>query len=193
MLSPRTVSRLKSSFALEALESQLLLHQHPSQGSSRADENERKPATRHTEREKRKELCGTQKFYAEMARGALKMSEQLTSSVSQSAGNAPSSTPQATPIDVKGGEAGMVASKKPSFEDPLPVSLIAHRLRLDGWRRNNNHLNPVTVTRRLLDTCLAQTEPIRSYMEVHPEQRQPSDNRQFPGKLDHTTCLSFIV
>jgi len=65
-------------------------------------------------------------------------------------------------------------------------------------QRARNHgesgpmLSPVTVTRRLIDWCVKQTERTRSFMEQNPDKHQPNDYRAFPGKLDHTTCLAFL-
>eukprot|EP01088_Endostelium_zonatum_P015016 TRINITY_DN3509_c0_g1_i1.p1 TRINITY_DN3509_c0_g1~~TRINITY_DN3509_c0_g1_i1.p1 ORF type:complete len:949 (-),score=233.22 TRINITY_DN3509_c0_g1_i1:67-2913(-) len=46
------------------------------------------------------------------------------------------------------------------------------------------------VVESLLRHCTLVTESSRKWMEQNPLQRQPRDYAQFPGKLDHSTCLA---
>jgi hypothetical protein len=48
------------------------------------------------------------------------------------------------------------------------------------------------ITTGLLQYCEKVTEKSRSFMETTGK-RLPSDFKNFPGKLDHTTCISFLV
>jgi len=55
---------------------------------------------------------------------------------------------------------------------------------------------PVTVTtinRALIQNSLEVTKPMRDFMEGNPGKRAPFDYVKYPGKLDHTTSLSFYV
>lgn len=54
-------------------------------------------------------------------------------------------------------------------------------------------LTPRAITTRLVDHCYATTRVCREFMEHSPQARQPTDYRQFPGKMDHTTAACLIV
>lgn len=49
------------------------------------------------------------------------------------------------------------------------------------------------ITHKLLSHALLNTETSRSWMISNPGKRLPKDWIVFPGKMDHTTCLSFRV
>jgi serine/threonine protein phosphatase PrpC len=53
-------------------------------------------------------------------------------------------------------------------------------------------LTPRAITTRLVDHCYATTRVCREFMEHSPQARQPTDYRQFPGKMDHTTAACLI-
>ncbi len=45
----------------------------------------------------------------------------------------------------------------------------------------------------LIENCFRTTLGCREWMELHPKEKQPSDYKKFPGKLDHCTCVSMTV
>ncbi|KAH3765555.1 cyclophilin B [Pelomyxa schiedti] len=49
------------------------------------------------------------------------------------------------------------------------------------------------VVRRITDYCTKVTAPSRSFMEENPQRKLPCDYKNFPGKLDHTTCIALRV
>lgn len=46
------------------------------------------------------------------------------------------------------------------------------------------------VTQNLIQHCVDTTKRSRDWMETNPNQRLPRDYRAFPGKQDHTTCMT---
>eukprot|EP01094_Clydonella_sp_ATCC50884_P011330 TRINITY_DN21127_c0_g1_i1.p1 TRINITY_DN21127_c0_g1~~TRINITY_DN21127_c0_g1_i1.p1 ORF type:complete len:754 (+),score=257.55 TRINITY_DN21127_c0_g1_i1:278-2539(+) len=54
-------------------------------------------------------------------------------------------------------------------------------------------LTPNLITQALIRHARAITNSVRTYMEDHPSMKQPKDYQNFPGKMDHTSCLSFRV
>eukprot|EP01116_Phalansterium_solitarium_P000643 TRINITY_DN10485_c0_g1_i1.p1 TRINITY_DN10485_c0_g1~~TRINITY_DN10485_c0_g1_i1.p1 ORF type:complete len:913 (+),score=258.32 TRINITY_DN10485_c0_g1_i1:60-2798(+) len=55
---------------------------------------------------------------------------------------------------------------------------------------------PVTVqgiVRHLVQQGIDTTRTSREWMQNNPGKRLPTDYKQFPGKLDHTTCMAFRV
>lgn len=46
------------------------------------------------------------------------------------------------------------------------------------------------IVKRITDYCYALTAPSRAFMEEFPQKKLPSDYKDFPGKLDHTTCVA---
>jgi len=54
-------------------------------------------------------------------------------------------------------------------------------------------VSPRTVTRALIRHAVRVTSVTRSFMENNPTKRQPEDLLQFPGKMDHATCVAFQV
>ena len=59
-----------------------------------------------------------------------------------------------------------------------------------------SHLPRVTPT-ALADTwirhAVQQTAGARRFMEENPGKRQPNDYKQFPGKMDHTSALAYLI
>jgi hypothetical protein len=52
---------------------------------------------------------------------------------------------------------------------------------------------PKDVTDRLVNHCIEVTKKSREYMENNQGRRLPEDYVEFPGKMDHTSCLCFRV
>lgn len=53
--------------------------------------------------------------------------------------------------------------------------------------------SPSSITERLIRHCLEATRKAREFMENNPNKKQPVDYIEFPGKMDHTTCVTFVV
>lgn len=49
------------------------------------------------------------------------------------------------------------------------------------------------VTESVINYALSTTSKLRSWMEDNPGRRQPKEAELYPGKLDHTTCLSVRI
>jgi len=41
----------------------------------------------------------------------------------------------------------------------------------------------------MIEYCSFTTKKMRDWMETHPNQSQPTNYKDFPGKMDHTTCI----
>jgi serine/threonine protein phosphatase PrpC len=52
---------------------------------------------------------------------------------------------------------------------------------------------PQEVADRLVNHCIEVTKKSREYMENNQGRRLPEDYVEFPGKMDHTSCLCFRV
>jgi serine/threonine protein phosphatase PrpC len=48
---------------------------------------------------------------------------------------------------------------------------------------------PRDIAERLLAHCIQLTESSRDFMHANPRKRLPKDYKQYPGKLDHSTCI----
>lgn len=55
------------------------------------------------------------------------------------------------------------------------------------------NLDPNIVTEKLIQYAITVTEKSKVFMETHPNQPLPSDYKLYPGKLDHTSCVSIKV
>jgi len=53
--------------------------------------------------------------------------------------------------------------------------------------------SPKTIGTKLLKHSINVTKKSRIYLEQNPTKREPSDHSLYPGKMDHTTCLTFRV
>eukprot|EP00026_Physarum_polycephalum_P008687 Phypoly_transcript_08783.p1 GENE.Phypoly_transcript_08783~~Phypoly_transcript_08783.p1 ORF type:complete len:354 (+),score=61.95 Phypoly_transcript_08783:206-1267(+) len=53
--------------------------------------------------------------------------------------------------------------------------------------------SPSKITDRLITHCLEVTRKSREYMEEDMGRKQPMDYIEYPGKMDHTTCVTFVV
>ncbi|KAH3767128.1 cyclophilin B [Pelomyxa schiedti] len=49
------------------------------------------------------------------------------------------------------------------------------------------------IVQRIIQHCINLTAGSRQWMEEHPNRRLPKDYTQFPGKLDHTTCVALYI
>lgn len=54
-------------------------------------------------------------------------------------------------------------------------------------------VSPTQITQRLITHCVEVTRRSREYMEEDPSRKQPMDYIAFPGKMDHTTCVTYII
>ncbi|KAF2077306.1 hypothetical protein CYY_001372 [Polysphondylium violaceum] len=67
----------------------------------------------------------------------------------------------------------------------------------NGEASSNNStpasINPSDITKKLIDHCSKVTHNAREFMEKFPNKKQPHDYREFPGKMDHTTCITFQI
>jgi hypothetical protein len=54
-------------------------------------------------------------------------------------------------------------------------------------------LSPLAITTRVMSHCMEVTRKSREFMERNPNKKQPTDYVEFPGKMDHTTCVSLLV
>jgi len=50
-----------------------------------------------------------------------------------------------------------------------------------------------SVSTSLVNHAMNTTSPGRTFMETYPEKPEPSDHVSYPGKMDHTTCISFAI
>lgn len=53
--------------------------------------------------------------------------------------------------------------------------------------------SPTSITDRIIRHCLESTKKARDFMESNPNKKQPTDYIEFPGKMDHTTVVTFVV
>eukprot|EP01112_Ceratiomyxa_fruticulosa_P000907 TRINITY_DN1085_c0_g1_i1.p1 TRINITY_DN1085_c0_g1~~TRINITY_DN1085_c0_g1_i1.p1 ORF type:complete len:412 (+),score=76.02 TRINITY_DN1085_c0_g1_i1:415-1650(+) len=52
---------------------------------------------------------------------------------------------------------------------------------------------PEEITSRIINHCVELTSKSRDFMQENPKSKQPSDFVSFPGKMDHTTCVTYKV
>jgi len=57
----------------------------------------------------------------------------------------------------------------------------------------NFRVTPEMVTDKLVQHCIRTTKDSRDFMEQNPGTKQPEDYRKYPGKMDHTTCVSYRI
>jgi len=53
--------------------------------------------------------------------------------------------------------------------------------------------NPQIVTQKVLEYVSTITKDAREFMQNHPNDKQPRNIAQYPGKMDHTTCVTIRV
>jgi hypothetical protein len=58
---------------------------------------------------------------------------------------------------------------------------------------NEEEVTPKIVTRKLIKYCRDLTNAGRLWMEQNPKKQLPHDYVLYPGKMDHTTCVSIRV
>eukprot|EP01105_Mastigella_eilhardi_P008258 TRINITY_DN2013_c0_g1_i2.p1 TRINITY_DN2013_c0_g1~~TRINITY_DN2013_c0_g1_i2.p1 ORF type:complete len:292 (-),score=61.26 TRINITY_DN2013_c0_g1_i2:34-909(-) len=58
---------------------------------------------------------------------------------------------------------------------------------------NVPELLPEHVAEALLEHCHVATRWQRVWMQQNPKSKVPHDYQRFPGKLDHTTCVAWLV
>jgi hypothetical protein len=54
-------------------------------------------------------------------------------------------------------------------------------------------INPIRVTKRIMDYCSQNTSGLREFMEQNPERVRPNDPKLYPGKIDHSTVMTLQV
>lgn len=55
------------------------------------------------------------------------------------------------------------------------------------------NLVPENITEELVDFSWQTTKKMREFMEQNRNAKQPSNHKEYPGKMDHTTCLTFTI
>jgi len=53
--------------------------------------------------------------------------------------------------------------------------------------------SPSNITTRLIKHCMEITGKSRQWMEQNPKDKLPNDYVEYPGKMDHTTCVAIKV
>ncbi|KAH3762246.1 cyclophilin B [Pelomyxa schiedti] len=54
-------------------------------------------------------------------------------------------------------------------------------------------VTPASMVNVAVDHAIVTTTPTRDFMEANPGQKQPSDYKKYPGKMDHTTAVAYRV
>jgi len=67
------------------------------------------------------------------------------------------------------------------------------RARLVSMLMSQHNWTVQNVTTRLLKHSLNVTKKTREWMQSNPRKREPTNYAQYPGKMDHTTCLAIRV
>lgn len=78
---------------------------------------------------------------------------------------------------------GMTLISDDSFAAPMVVTTP----------RSSSSLNPGDIVDKLISHCLKTTQSSREFMEKNPEKILPKSYKEYPGKLDHTTCIALKV
>lgn len=85
------------------------------------------------------------------------------------------------------------------WEDVDPAKAIYAKnayttdLLLKLLKKEDEMPTPREVADRLVNHCITVTQKSRDYMENNMGKRLPEDYVEYPGKMDHTTCLCFRV
>eukprot|EP01130_Rhizamoeba_saxonica_P018218 TRINITY_DN9045_c0_g1_i1.p1 TRINITY_DN9045_c0_g1~~TRINITY_DN9045_c0_g1_i1.p1 ORF type:complete len:1308 (+),score=321.61 TRINITY_DN9045_c0_g1_i1:4304-8227(+) len=73
------------------------------------------------------------------------------------------------------------------------LSSSGKRKRKKRKRLKKEHLftniQPSVMVDRIIEYCLETTRNTREFMENNPNLGQPKDYKEYPGKMDHTTCV----
>lgn len=67
---------------------------------------------------------------------------------------------------------------------------------VEGYMKNllqDKAISCHSITKSLLENSFQTTKSSREFLETNPGRRIPSDRKKFPGKMDHTTCISTKV
>ena len=59
------------------------------------------------------------------------------------------------------------------------------------WKEGKN--TPQLISEALVDNSLVITKSSRDFMDKNPKDKLPHDLEKYPGKMDHTTCLCFVI
>jgi hypothetical protein len=59
--------------------------------------------------------------------------------------------------------------------------------------RPETRTTPTTITRKFIQHCLQVTQSSIDFMENNPGKKLPVDYVNYPGKMDHTTAVSFLI
>jgi len=62
-----------------------------------------------------------------------------------------------------------------------------------GLLKPLSRVTPTTLADTWIKHAVTQTAGARKFMEENPGKRQPNDYRLFPGKMDHTSALAYLV
>ena len=54
-------------------------------------------------------------------------------------------------------------------------------------------VNAEVIVKSLIAYAVNTTSNTRKFMEEHPGQNQQNDHEKYPGKMDHTTAVAFVV
>ncbi|GAM21566.1 hypothetical protein SAMD00019534_047410 [Acytostelium subglobosum LB1] len=80
-----------------------------------------------------------------------------------------------------------------SHEELLKTKSMYMKKLLEEIVFGSGRVAPSEITKKLIDHCAKVTHRSRDYMEKFPNKKQPVDYREYPGKMDHTTCVSFQI
>ena len=57
----------------------------------------------------------------------------------------------------------------------------------------NQPISVSSITHSFINHAKNLTKPLREFIENNPSQKVPIDYINYPGKLDHTTCVTFQI
>jgi len=60
-------------------------------------------------------------------------------------------------------------------------------------RKQGDNLTPTIITQMCLKQAWNTTEPSRKFMEVDGNRVEPTNYAEYPGKMDHTTCICYQI
>eukprot|EP00727_Mastigamoeba_balamuthi_P001475 m51a1_g11324 hypothetical protein (567) ;mRNA; f:123144-125467 len=87
----------------------------------------------------------------------------------------------------------LVDEIRQSFMEARLEVIIADIFRRRSADMGDKPISPASVTNAVVEYCLRVTSAARSYMEENPAKNQPKDMKEYPGKMDHTTCITIRV
>jgi hypothetical protein len=80
--------------------------------------------------------------------------------------------------------------------DSEEANRIKTRFQLDtlaALLNRNKEKTPFFFTHSLIQHCFKLTHKARNYMEKNPTKAEPNDHTEYPGKMDHATCIAYRV